>query len=76
MRDLRDAGCEILTIGQYLSPSKDHLPVVRYVAPAEFDEFRREALAMDFASVAAGPFVRSSYHADEQFKICADQTSK
>ena len=61
--DLREVGCDILTLGQYLRPSSDHLPVERYVPPAEFDALREEALAMGFRHVEAGPLVRSSYHA-------------
>ncbi len=57
--------CDILTLGQYLRPSKDHLPVVRYVAPAEFAELKREALALGFRHVESAPLVRSSYHAWE-----------
>jgi len=68
MRDLRDVGCEILTVGQYLSPSPDHLPVARFVEPAEFAEIEREATGLGFAAVAAGPFVRSSYHAEALFR--------
>ncbi|MBL8438181.1 MAG: lipoyl synthase [Zoogloeaceae bacterium] len=67
-RDLRDHGCEILTLGQYLRPSADHLPVQRYVSPAEFDDLRAVALDMGFAEVAAGPLVRSSYRADRVAK--------
>ena len=63
MRDLRDHGVDILTIGQYLRPSPKHLPIVRYVPPAEFAEFRRAGEAMGFAHVESGPLVRSSYHA-------------
>jgi len=63
MRDLRDVGCDILTLGQYLRPSAAHLPVTRYVPPAEFAELRAEALALGFRHVEAGPLVRSSYHA-------------
>ena len=63
MRDLRAAQVEIVTLGQYLRPSPRHLPIVRYVPPAEFDELRREGYAMGFAHVEAGPLVRSSYHA-------------
>ena len=63
MRDLRAHGVDILTLGQYLRPSPKHLPIVRYVPPSEFDEFRREGYAMGFAHVEAGPLVRSSYHA-------------
>jgi lipoic acid synthetase len=63
MRDLRAAHVGILTLGQYLRPSPRHLPIIRYVPPAEFDDFRREGYAMGFAHVEAGPLVRSSYHA-------------
>jgi lipoic acid synthetase len=63
MRDLRAHHVEILTLGQYLRPSPKHLPIVRYVPPAEFDEFRRAGEAMGFAHVESGPLVRSSYHA-------------
>ena len=63
MRDLRAHGVEILTLGQYLRPSPKHLPIVRYVPPAEFDDLRRAGQAMGFAHVEAGPLVRSSYHA-------------
>ncbi len=62
--DLRDARCDLLTVGQYLQPSADHLPVLRYVPPAEFDSIRRLALRLGFTQVASGPFVRSSYHAE------------
>lgn len=65
LRDLRAVGCDILTLGQYLRPSRDHLPVERYVPPAEFIELRSEALAMGFRHVESGPLVRSSYHAWE-----------
>jgi lipoyl synthase len=65
MRDLRAHGVDILTLGQYLRPSPQHLPIVRYVLPAEFDEFRRSGDAMGFGHVEAGPLVRSSYHAAE-----------
>jgi len=63
MRDLRAHGVDILTLGQYLRPSPKHLPIVRYVPPAEFDELRRAGAAMGFGHVEAGPLVRSSYHA-------------
>jgi lipoic acid synthetase len=63
MRDLRAHGVDILTLGQYLRPSPKHLPIVRYVPPAEFDEFRIAGKAMGFAHVESGPLVRSSYHA-------------
>src|SRR5215831_6073141 len=62
--DLRAHGCQLLTIGQYLRPSKLHLPVVEYVHPDRFAAWRDEALALGFESVASGPLVRSSYHAD------------
>lgn len=65
MRDLRDNQVSILTLGQYLRPSPKHLPVVRYVPPAEFDDLRRAGREMGFAHVEAGPLVRSSYHAAE-----------
>ena len=65
MADLRDHGCDILTLGQYLRPSKDHLPVDRYVTPAAFDRLREHAVGLGFAEVAAGPLVRSSYRADQ-----------
>jgi lipoic acid synthetase len=64
MRDLRDHYVDILTLGQYLRPSNKHLPIMRYVPQSEFDDFRREGLAMGFPHVEAGPLVRSSYHAD------------
>ena len=65
MRDLRAHSVDILTLGQYLRPSLKHLPIVRYVPPAEFDGFRDAGRQMGFAHVEAGPLVRSSYHADE-----------
>ncbi len=68
---LRRAGCAYLTLGQYLAPSAAHHPVVRYVPPQEFDELRRRALSFGFAHVEAGPLVRSSYHAEEQFSAGA-----
>ncbi len=66
MRDLRGHGCEMLTLGQYLQPSREHLPVARFVTPEEFDELRRVGEPMGFSNVASGPMVRSSYHADLQ----------
>ena len=65
MRDLRAHHVDVLTLGQYLRPSPKHLPIVRYVPPAEFDDFRRAGLEMGFAHVESGPLVRSSYHAAE-----------
>lgn len=72
LRDLRNAGCGFVTLGQYLQPSKDHLPVARYVPPSEFDDWRDEALEIGFSEVAAGPFVRSSYHARDLFEAASD----
>lgn len=66
MRDLRDHGCDMLTLGQYLQPSIHHLPVARFVTPEEFHQLGEEARGMGFTSVASGPLVRSSYHADLQ----------
>ncbi len=63
LADLLEVGCEMLTLGQYLQPSPEHLPVERYVTPQEFEELGQAAKAMGFAQVASGPFVRSSYHA-------------
>jgi len=68
MQDLLDHGCSMLTVGQYLQPSKDHLPVKSYITPEQFDEYGRIAKAMGFKQVASGPMVRSSYHADLQAK--------
>ncbi len=66
MQELRDHDCNMLTLGQYLQPSREHLPVKRYVTPDEFAELAELADAMGFANVASGPMVRSSYHADLQ----------
>ena len=63
--DLRGVGCDMLTLGQYLQPTPDHLPVERYVPPEEFDEVGEQARSLGFSMVASGPFVRSSYHAGE-----------
>jgi lipoyl synthase len=65
MRDLRSAGVDIVTFGQYLQPTRNHLPVERYVPPSEFDEIRAEGLEMGFMEVVAGPLVRSSYKAEQ-----------
>jgi lipoic acid synthetase len=64
-----ESGCRILTLGQYLQPSKRHLPVNRFIPPEEFEAWRKTALQMGFAEAASGPFVRSSYHAKELFKV-------
>lgn len=66
MKDLRNNGVRMLTLGQYLQPSLHHLPVARYVPPAEFERLHAVGMAMGFTHVAAGPMVRSSYHADLQ----------
>ncbi|HTR60658.1 MAG TPA: lipoyl synthase [Candidatus Binataceae bacterium] len=65
MHDLREVECDILTLGQYLRPSREHLPVERYVTPDEFADLKREGVAMGFRHVESGPLVRSSYHAWE-----------
>jgi len=65
LADLRDVQCDILTLGQYLAPTLKHIPVARFVPPAEFDAIAARARAFGFRQVVAGPFVRSSYHADE-----------
>ena len=68
LADLRDAGCDLVTMGQYLQPTKLHLPVDRWVPPDEFIEHKRAGEAMGIPHVEAGPLVRSSYHAGEQFQ--------
>jgi len=67
LEGLREAGCDLLTIGQYLQPRSDRLPVLRYVTPEEFEEWRKIGEEMGFQSVASGPFVRSSFHASQMF---------
>lgn len=64
MHDLRIAGCDFLTIGQYLAPTKNHHPVIEYIHPEIFEEYKNKALDMGFLHVSSGPFVRSSYHAE------------
>jgi len=66
MHDLVEHGCDILTIGQYLQPTKQHLPVDRFVTPEEFNTYKEEGLKIGFKIVESSPLVRSSYHADEQ----------
>ncbi|MGB5893951.1 MAG: lipoyl synthase, partial [Ignavibacteriaceae bacterium] len=66
MNDLVSNGCDILTIGQYLQPTKQHLPVDRFVTPDEFNMYKEEGLKIGFKIVESSPLVRSSYHADEQ----------
>jgi len=76
LRDLRDVGCDLLTLGQYLQPSPKHHPVVRFVPPDEFDEYARQARDMGFAGAASGPFVRSSYRAGDLFRDASSGASK
>ncbi|HWF62811.1 MAG TPA: lipoyl synthase [Nitrospira sp.] len=66
MRDLRTLDCDIITIGQYLQPTRDHLPIARFCDPSEFVLLKEEGLAMGFTHVESGPLVRSSYHAEQQ----------
>lgn len=68
MRDLRSSQVDLVTFGQYLRPTAEHLPVTRYVPPEEFDRWKREALEFGFAGAESGPLVRSSYRADELFE--------
>jgi len=68
LQDLLGAGCTMLTLGQYLQPSKEHVPVQRFVPPEEFDRWKEIALEKGFSEVASGPFVRSSYHAKELYE--------
>jgi len=71
LQDLRKAGCDFLTIGQYLQPRPDRLPVVDYVHPEVFEEYKKIGEEMGFKSVSSGPFVRSSFHASEMFEVSA-----
>jgi lipoic acid synthetase len=66
MRDLRSVGCDIMTIGQYLQPTREHLPVARFYDPSEFAMLKEEGRAFGFTHVESGPLVRSSYHAEQQ----------
>ena len=68
IKDLRGVGCDILTIGQYLRPSPDHLPIARFVHPDTFAAYEKAARAAGFLAVASGPFVRSSYNAEHVFR--------
>jgi len=68
LRDLREVGCDFLTIGQYLQPRPDRLPVVRFIPPGEFEEYKRIGGKMGFRAIASGPFVRSSFHASQMFE--------
>ena len=69
MEDLQNTGCDILTVGQYLSPSSRHLPIQRYYTPEEFEEIKEAGIEMGFRHVESGPLVRSSYHAGEQARL-------
>lgn len=71
MADLRDHDCDMLTLGQYLQPSRNHLPVARFLPPEEFERLRNKALSMGFKGVASGPMVRSSYNADGLYNAVA-----
>ena len=68
MRDLRAQGVDIITVGQYLRPSAEHLPIARWYTPDEFAELKRIGVALGFRHVESGPLVRSSYHAWEQIE--------
>jgi lipoic acid synthetase len=70
LKDLRSAGCDMVTIGQYLPPSRAHLQPARFVAPAEFKEYEDLGRDLGFLQIKAGPFVRSSYHAQELASAC------
>lgn len=70
IRDLREAGCDILTIGQYLRPGPENIAVTKYVLPEDFDRYRVMALSLGFKYVASGPFVRSSYMAEDAYHAC------
>jgi len=77
LEELARAGCKIITLGQYLAPSRKHLPVARYIEPAEFDRWRQTGLEMDFEEVFAAPLARSSYHATQpnpNVKLSAQKT--
>jgi lipoic acid synthetase len=72
MTDLRDWGVDILTVGQYLQPSRQHLPIARYYTPEEFEEIKQFGLGIGFQWVESGPLVRSSYHAAEQVRVLSE----
>jgi lipoic acid synthetase len=78
LRDIRAVGVDILTLGQYLQPTKEHLPIDRWVTPDAFADWKRIALDLGFSVVESGPLVRSSYHAEEQaeLKFLADSRAK
>jgi lipoic acid synthetase len=68
LRDLREVRCDFLTIGQYLQPRPDRLPVVRFITPDEFEDYKKIGIEMGFKAIASGPFVRSSFHASQMFE--------
>lgn len=76
MRDLRDQGCDMLTLGQYLQPSRNHLPVQLYLTPEQFEQLGKRATELGFTSVASAPLVRSSYHADRQARPVLGDAAK
>jgi lipoic acid synthetase len=76
MKDLREAGCDFLTIGQYLQPRKENLPVVEYIHPRDFEQYRKRGLEMGFLAVASSPLTRSSMNAEEMFKINKNTTMR
>jgi len=75
LKDLVNTGCRYLTLGQYLAPSKDHVPVARYVPPVEFNKWADAARKLGFVEVASGPLVRSSYRADEMYDAVSSVNS-
>ena len=76
MDDLQEVGCEVLTLGQYLQPSFEHMPVDEYIHPDKFEFFRREALDKGFSMVESSPLVRSSYHAEKHAGIQKESESE
>lgn len=75
-RDLRENHAELLTIGQYLQPTKDNVPVQKYYTPEEFEELKNLAISHGFTDAVSGPFVRSSYNANQMYHKCIEKTSK
>lgn len=76
MEDLRERGCQILTIGQYLQPSHRHYPVAEYITPEQFEKYKHIGLAKGFKQVESGPLVRSSYHAEQQIRKLQNKANK
>jgi lipoic acid synthetase len=72
MEEVAKIGVDIFTIGQYLQPTKNHLPVDRYVGPEEFEIYHKKGVALGFKIMESGPLVRSSYHADKQARVSID----